>query len=161
MLSKSGDGRDARSPGRRCAAGLPAGRGVSAGSPALLQMTGIVKEFPGVRALSGVDLDVRAGEVHCLLGQNGAGKSTLIKVLSGFHQPDEGTLVWDGREASFSTPAKAIENGVTTIYQELDLVEHLDVTENVFLGHEVSRAGFTERGRARELVRALLARLGH
>ena len=128
---------------------------------ALLQMTGIVKDFPGVRALSGVDLDVRAGEVHCLVGQNGAGKSTLIKVLSGFHQPDEGTLVWDGQETSFSTPAKAIEHGVATIYQELDLVEHLDVTENVFLGHEVSRAGFSQRARARELVKAILARLGH
>jgi ribose transport system ATP-binding protein len=127
----------------------------------LLQMTGIVKDFPGVRALGGVDLDVRAGEVHCLLGQNGAGKSTLIKVLSGFHQPDEGTLVWDGAEASFSTPAKAIEQGVTTIYQELDLVPHLDVTENVFLGHEVSRVGFSQRARAREMVRALLKRLGH
>ena len=108
-------------------------------------MTGIVKEFPGVRALDGVDLDVRAGEVHCLLGQNGAGKSTLIKVLSGFHQPDAGTIVWDGEEASFSTPAKAIEQGVATIYQELDLVPHLDVTENVYLGHEVSRAGFSQR----------------
>ena len=115
-------------------------------------MTGIVKEFPGVRALDGVDLDVRAGEVHCLLGQNGAGKSTLIKVLSGFHQPDEGTITWDGEEASFSTPAKAIEHGVATIYQELDLVPHLDVTENVFLGHEVSRAGFSQRGQAREQV---------
>jgi ribose transport system ATP-binding protein len=128
---------------------------------ALLQMNGIVKDFPGVRALGGVDLDVRAGEVHCLLGQNGAGKSTLIKVLSGFHQPDDGTLVWDGAEASFSTPAKAIEHGVTTIYQELDLVPDLDVTENVFLGHEVSRGGFSQRGRAREMVRALLKRLGH
>jgi len=128
---------------------------------ALLHMTGIVKDFPGVRALGGVDLDVRAGEVHCLIGQNGAGKSTLIKVLSGFHQPDEGTIFWDGQEASFSTPARAIEHGVATIYQELDLVEHLDVTENVFLGHEVSRAGFSQRARARELVKALLARLGH
>jgi ribose transport system ATP-binding protein len=127
----------------------------------LLQMTGIVKDFPGVRALGGVDLDVRAGEVHCLLGQNGAGKSTLIKVLSGFHQPDEGTLIWDGAESSFTTPAKAIEHGVTTIYQELDLVPHLDVTENVFLGHEVSRGGFSQRGRAREMVRAILERLGH
>ena len=130
-------------------------------SDALLQMSGIVKEFPGVRALGGVDLDVRAGEVHCLLGQNGAGKSTLIKVLSGFHQPDEGTITWDGQETPFSTPAKAIEHGVATIYQELDLVPHLDVTENVFLGHEVSRAGFTQRARAREMVKALLARLGH
>jgi ribose transport system ATP-binding protein len=128
---------------------------------ALLQMTGIVKEFPGVRALDGVDLDVRPGEVHCLLGQNGAGKSTLIKVLSGFHQPDDGTIVWDGEETSFSTPAKALEHGVATIYQELDLIPHLDVTENVFLGHEVSRAGFSQRGHARGQVRELLARLGH
>jgi ABC-type sugar transport system ATPase subunit len=90
-------------------------------TPALLQMTGIVKELPGVQALDGVDLDVRAGEVHCLLGQNGAGKSTMIKVLSGFHQPDEGTITWDGEEVAFSTPAKAIEHGLGTIYQELDL----------------------------------------
>ena len=62
----------------------------------LLQMRGIVKKFPGVRALDGVDLEVRAGEVHCLLGQNGAGKSTLIKVLSGAHQPDEGEVLWQG-----------------------------------------------------------------
>lgn len=127
----------------------------------LLQMTGIVKQFPGVRALDGVDLDVRAGEVHCLLGQNGAGKSTLIKVLSGFHQPDEGTITWDGEDTAFSTPAKAIEHGVATIYQELDLVPHLDVTENVFLGHEISRSGFSQRSRARGQVRDLLARLGH
>ncbi len=128
----------------------------------LLQMTGIVKEFPGVRALDGVDLDVRAGEVHCLLGQNGAGKSTLIKVLSGLPParrgaPSPGTA----SEVSFSTPAKAIEHGVATIYQELDLVPHLDVTENVFLGHEVSRVGFSQRRQARKRVRELLARLGH
>ena len=127
----------------------------------LLQMTGIVKEFPGVRALDGVDLDVRPGEVHCLLGQNGAGKSTLIKVLSGFHQPDEGTITWEGQEVAFTTPAKAIDQGVATIYQELDLVPHLDVTENVFLGHEVSRAGFSLRGKAHDQARELLARLGH
>ncbi len=127
----------------------------------LLQMTGIVKEFPGVRALDGVDLDVRAGEVHCLLGQNGAGKSTLIKVLSGFHHPDDGTIAWDGEVESFSTPAKAIDHGVATIYQELDLVPHLDVAENVFLGHEVSRGGFIQRHRAYDRVRELLVRLGH
>ncbi|WP_395695889.1 sugar ABC transporter ATP-binding protein [Nocardioides sp.] len=127
----------------------------------LLQMTGIVKEFPGVRALDGVDLDVRAGEVHCLIGQNGAGKSTLIKVLSGFHQPDAGTIAWEGEETSLSTPAKAIGRGVATIYQELDLVPHLDVAENIFLGHEVARAGLTQRGRAHREARDLLARLGH
>src|SRR3954454_18400934 len=127
----------------------------------LLEMRGIVKVFPGVRALDGVDLDVRPGEVHCLLGQNGAGKSTLIKVLSGFHQPEEGTITWDGQDTAFSSPAKAIGYGVATIYQELDLVPHLDVTENVFLGHEISRAGFTQRGQAHQRVRELFARLGH
>jgi ribose transport system ATP-binding protein len=130
-------------------------------TPVLLQMTGIVKEFPGVRALDGVDLDVRPGEVHCLLGQNGAGKSTLIKVLSGFHQPDDGTITWGGEVTPFSTPAKAIDHGVATIYQELDLVPHLDVTENVFLGHELSRGGFIQRSQANARVRELLARLGH
>ena len=127
----------------------------------LLQMTGIVKQFPGVLALGGVDLDVRAGEVHCLLGQNGAGKSTLIKVLSGVYQPEEGTVTWDGAEASISTPGKAIDLGVATIYQELDLVPHLDVAENIFLGHELARGGFMQRGRAHREARELLDRLGH
>jgi len=127
----------------------------------LLQMTGIVKEFPGVLALGGVDLDVRAGEVHCLLGQNGAGKSTLIKVLSGVHQPEAGTILWEGEETSLSSPAKAIDRGVATIYQELDLVPHLDVAENIFLGHELSRGGFSQRRRAHRQARELLDRLGH
>ena len=68
----------------------------------ILRMTGIVKQFPGVRALDGVDLDVQPGEVHCLLGQNGAGKSTLIKVLAGAHQPDEGTITWLGEQVRLS-----------------------------------------------------------
>ena len=70
------------------------------GTAPLLEMHGIVKTFPGVRALAGVDLDVRVGEVHCLLGQNGAGKSTLIKVLAGAHQPDEGHISWRGKRSS-------------------------------------------------------------
>jgi ribose transport system ATP-binding protein len=127
----------------------------------LLQMTGIVKAFPGVLALGGVDLDVRAGEVHCLLGQNGAGKSTLIKVLSGVYQSDEGTIAWEGEETTLSSPAKAISQGIATIYQELDLVLHLDVAENIFLGHEVSRAGFSQRRQAHRMARELLTRLGH
>ncbi|MFC0623850.1 sugar ABC transporter ATP-binding protein [Kribbella deserti] len=128
-------------------------------SSELLRMTGIVKQFPGVRALDGVDLDVRSGEVHCLLGQNGAGKSTLIRVLSGAHQPDQGTIVVDGNEASFGSPADAMKLGIATIYQELDLVQDLTVAENVFLGHEPARFGFTNRteivGRTRELLRGL------
>src|SRR3954471_9594645 len=110
---------------------------------ALLAMSGIVKEFPGVRALAGVDLEVRAGEVHCLLGQNGAGKSTLIKVLSGVHAPDAGTITWDGEPTTLSSPSQALSRGMATIYQELDLVPELTVAENIFLGHEVARAGFS------------------
>ncbi|MCU1678097.1 MAG: transporter-related protein [Frankiales bacterium] len=127
----------------------------------LLEMSGIVKEFPGVRALDGVDLDVRAGEVHCLLGQNGAGKSTLIKVLAGAHQPDAGTIHWEGEVVTLGSPTAAIKRGIATIYQELDLVDGLSVAENVFLGHELSSGGFTRRGELRSQTRAILGRLGH
>jgi ribose transport system ATP-binding protein len=133
----------------------------SAGPGTLLQMSGIVKEFPGVRALGGVDLDVRAGEVHCLLGQNGAGKSTLVKVLSAAYQPDEGQIVWDGKETALHTPVAAMRLGISTIYQELDLVPELNVAENIFLGHEVSRGGFSQRSSANRKTRELLERLGH
>ncbi|GGL18628.1 sugar ABC transporter ATP-binding protein [Sphaerisporangium melleum] len=127
----------------------------------LLVMRGIVKQFPGVRALDGVDLDVRAGEVHCLLGQNGAGKSTLIKILAGAHRPDEGTVTFGGEPVSFSGPMAAIRSGISTIYQELDLVDGLSVAENVFLGHEQAAYGFTRRRDMNRAAAALLARLGH
>ncbi|MCX4740622.1 sugar ABC transporter ATP-binding protein [Streptomyces antibioticus] len=130
--------------------------------PPLLSMSGITKSFPGVRALDGVDLDVQAGEVHCLLGQNGAGKSTLIKVLAGAHLPDEGTVRWRGEPVAPRSPSAAMRLGIATIYQELDLVEHLSVAENVYLGHEPTAAGFVVRGRAaRASTAALLGRLGH
>lgn len=127
----------------------------------LLLMRGIVKQFPGVRALDGVDLDVRPGEVHCLLGQNGAGKSTLIKVLAGAHQPDEGEIVLGGRPVRLTGPNAAMRAGIATIYQELDLVDGLSVAENIFLGHEKSTLGFTRRGDAERAARELLGRLGH
>ncbi|WP_173124602.1 sugar ABC transporter ATP-binding protein [Kibdelosporangium persicum] len=124
-------------------------------------MTGIVKTFPGVRALDGVDLTVRAGEVHCLLGQNGAGKSTLIKVLAGAHQPDEGEIRWQGEKTALSTPVAALRMGVATMYQELDLIPGLSVADNIFLGHERARWGFTKDRQARRQATALLKRLGH
>ncbi|WP_128378946.1 sugar ABC transporter ATP-binding protein [Streptomyces cavernae] len=130
--------------------------------PPLLTMSGITKSFPGVRALDGVDLDVLAGEVHCLLGQNGAGKSTLIKVLAGAHQPDDGTIGWRGETVTLRSPIAAMRLGIATIYQELDLVEGLSVAENVHLGHEPTAAGFVVRGKAaRASTAALLKRLGH
>ncbi|WP_406375133.1 sugar ABC transporter ATP-binding protein [Streptomyces sp. NBC_00647] len=130
--------------------------------PPLLTMSGITKSFPGVRALDGVDLDVQAGEVHCLLGQNGAGKSTLIKVLAGAHQPDDGTIDWRGEPVTLKSPIAAMRLGIATIYQELDLVEGLSVAENVHLGHEPTTAGFVVRGKAaKAATAALLKRLGH
>ncbi len=128
---------------------------------ALLKVSGVVKEFPGVRALDGVDLEVEAGEVHCLLGQNGAGKSTLIKVLSAAHRADSGEIRWKGEPVTFPTPVAALRAGLATIYQELDLVDGLSVAENVFLGHESSSLGFSKRGEMNEAARVLLKRLGH
>jgi ribose transport system ATP-binding protein len=130
-------------------------------TPPLLEMHGIVKQFPGVRALDGVDLDVRAGEVHCLLGQNGAGKSTLIKVLAGAHQPDQGQIVWDGAPVTLGDPQAAMSLGIATIYQELDLVAGLTVADNVFLGRERSRLGLTRPAQANRAAAELLTRLGH
>jgi ribose transport system ATP-binding protein len=129
---------------------------------ALLTMSGITKIFPGVRALDGVELTVQAGEVHCLLGQNGAGKSTLIKVLAGAHQPDDGVITWRGEQVTLKSPVAAMRLGIATIYQELDLVQGLSVAENVFLGHELTTAGFVVKGReARKQAAVLLERLGH
>jgi ribose transport system ATP-binding protein len=130
------------------------------GTP-LLQMRGIVKEFPGVRALDEVDLDVAAGEVHCLLGQNGAGKSTLIKVLAGAYRPDGGEIRWRGEPVSFGSPHDADVAGIATIHQELDLVPGLSVADNIFLGHEPAHLGFSRTRTAEDGARALLRRLGH
>jgi ribose transport system ATP-binding protein len=121
----------------------------------------VTKSFAGVRALRGVDLEVAPGEVHCVLGQNGAGKSTLIKTLAGVHRPDEGEILWRGEPVEIATPEAAIELGVATMYQELDVVDGLTIAENIFLGHELARGGFTRRSAAAAETRALLKRLGH
>jgi ribose transport system ATP-binding protein len=127
----------------------------------LLSVRGIVKTFPGVRALDGVDFDVEPGEVHCLLGQNGAGKSTLIKVLAGAHSPDEGEITWNGEPVTLASPVAALKIGIATMYQELDLVPGLSVADNIFLGRERASFGFTKISESRGLAAKLLARLGH
>ncbi|MEU4215907.1 sugar ABC transporter ATP-binding protein [Actinoplanes sp. NPDC026623] len=127
----------------------------------VLRLEGVVKTFPGVRALDGVELEVRAGEVHCLLGQNGAGKSTLIKVLAGVHHADEGSVTWLGESFAPASPQAAMRAGIATIYQELDLVDDLSVAENAFLGHEESRGGFLRRRSTAAKTREILGRLGH
>ena len=119
------------------------------------------KAFAGVQALRGVDLEVLPGEVHCVLGQNGAGKSTLIKTLAGVHRPDEGEITWVGETVEIPNPESAIELGIATMYQELDVVDGLTIAENIFLGHELARGGFTRRSEAARQTRELLRRLGH
>jgi len=104
--------------------------------PPVLQMRGIAKRYPGVMALDGVDLEVRRGEVHGLLGENGAGKSTLVKILAGAVRRDAGTVTIDGREQLLESPRAAQAAGVSIIYQEFNLVPHLSVAANVFLGRE-------------------------
>ncbi len=135
---------------------------MTVGDPCLaLRMTGIRKAFPGVLALDGVDLDVRQGEVHVLLGENGAGKSTLMKILSGAVTRDAGTIEIDGRVVSIESPRQAHDLGVRTIYQELTLVPHLSAAENVFLGREPRRApGIIDARRMREQTEGILASLG-
>lgn len=122
-------------------------------------MHGIVKSFPGVRALKGVELDLRPGEVHALLGENGAGKSTLIKVLGGAHRPDEGSIEIDGQSVEIASPADSQRAGVGIIYQEFNLVPAMTARENIFLGQEGSKVGILpvreERRKARELFKRL------
>jgi len=108
---------------------------------ALLQITGLEKEFPGVKALKGVQLTVNKGEVHALMGENGAGKSTLIKVLTGIYQKTKGTIIFDGKEIDCKTPIEANAVGISTIYQELNLSPFQTVYENLFLGRELTGVG--------------------
>ncbi len=107
---------------------------LSAGDDTILQLRGISKTFPGVKALNDVDLDVRRGEVHALLGENGAGKSTLMKVLAGTYQADSGEIVLAGQVVTLTNPLDAKKKGILLIHQELSLVPGLSVAENIFLG---------------------------
>jgi ribose transport system ATP-binding protein len=127
----------------------------------LLEVRGLVKDYPGVRALDGVDFAVDAGQVHCLVGQNGAGKSTLIKCIAGLVEPSAGEVWVDGERLPPGDPAAALARGVATIYQELDLVDDLSVADNLFLGHELRRGPLIARRESRRQAAATLARLGH
>ena len=102
----------------------------------LLEMKGISKSFPGVRALQDVNYQLKSGEIHALLGENGAGKSTLIKVLGGIYHPEEGSFFIDGKEVAITDVNSARDNGISIIHQELVLVPRMTVAENIFLGRE-------------------------
>src|SRR5271166_3517958 len=120
--------------------------GAAALLPPLVRIKGMTKSFGGIRALRGVSLEVRPGEVHALLGENGAGKSTLIKILSGVHSFDAGTIEIEGRQVAFNNPAESREAGIAVVYQDLSLVESLSVGANLMLGREPrTRLGFLKK----------------
>ncbi|GKQ34247.1 sugar ABC transporter ATP-binding protein [Streptomyces sp. A012304] len=126
----------------------------------VLEMTGIVKEFPGVRALSGVDFRLFPGEIHALMGENGAGKSTLIKVLTGVYSLDGGTITLDGKAVRIGSPLEAQHAGISTVYQEVNLCPNLSVAENIFIGREPTRAGRIQWKQIRKQAAEMVDRLG-
>jgi len=119
------------------------------------------KRFPGVLALDGVDFRLMPGEVHALVGENGAGKSTLIKVLTGVYSPEEGQVLYEGREVKFSDPRESQAAGISTIYQEVNLIPLLSVAQNVFLGREPrNRLGLIDTPRMNREASEILERYG-
>src|ERR1700722_16548164 len=128
---------------------------------ALISVENVSKSFPGVRALNGVRFELQPGEVHALMGENGAGKSTLMKILAGVYAKDSGTILYDGRSVHFASPREAQAVGIGIIHQELQLMNHLTVAQNIFIGREPKQAFgllLDERAlnaRARELLAKL------
>src|SRR4051794_18435247 len=110
-------------------------------APLAVQLTGITKRFPGVVANSDINISVRRGTVHALVGENGAGKSTLMKTVYGMHQPDEGTITVNGTQTTFASPAAAIAVGIGMVHQHFMLADNLTVWENVVLGAEQMGTG--------------------
>ena len=121
---------------------------------------GIVKRYPGVIALDGVDLDLRYGEVHALVGENGAGKSTIVRILGGIHPPDEGTIALDGEPFEPATPQESLSAGIRVVHQELNTLPTLSVAENLFLDSLPRRGGFIEFVSLRARARAALDKVG-
>jgi ABC-type sugar transport system ATPase subunit len=131
----------------------------AAGTP-ILEVSGLRKSFLGHEVLHGIDLDLRAGEVHALVGENGAGKSTLMKIVAGVHRADGGEVRLDGVPVTFEHPVQAQKAGVTTVFQEFNLLPERTVAENVFLGREPKRRGLVDAGRMEADTQALRADLG-
>jgi ribose transport system ATP-binding protein len=123
-------------------------------------MEGVSKRYGGVRALDHAELTVHAGQIHGILGENGAGKSTLIKIMSGVVAPDEGRMTLDGKEVSFASPAAANDAGIACIFQELSLVPHLSVADNIVISNPPKRFGMIDRKKQRAIAEEALARAG-
>jgi monosaccharide-transporting ATPase len=125
----------------------------------ILEIKHLSKGFPGVRALAGVDFLLRRGEIHALMGENGAGKSTLIKVLTGVYPRDGGEILFEGRPFAASSPHEAQEQGISTVYQEVNLVPNLSVAENLLLGRQPTRGGLIDGRETKRRAEAILKRL--
>lgn len=125
----------------------------------VLEMKGISKRFAGIQALDNVDFNAYAGEINILIGENGAGKSTLMRILAGAHTADEGVVLINGEEKKISTPAEAINEEIVMIYQELNLIYEMTVTENMYLGHELLKGGMIDKRKQQENVKSLLEEL--
>jgi ribose transport system ATP-binding protein len=126
----------------------------------LFRMEGVSKRYGGVRALDGAELTVDAGQIHGILGENGAGKSTLIKIMSGVVEPDEGRMTLDGKEISFASPAAANDAGIVCVFQELSLIPHLSVADNIVISNPPKRFGMIDRRKQRAIAEEALARAG-
>ena len=137
---------------------------ISPDAPVILEMIGISKTFGAVTALVDVTIRLRKGEVLALVGDNGAGKSTLIKILSGFHHPDSGRIVYQGREVRFGSPRDARAQGIETVYQDLALINDLSVYHNMFVGREYHKRilglKLLDNKKMRNLARTYLDTLG-
>ncbi len=145
--------------------GLDSPATATEGQPPLIEVRDLVKHFGPVVALAGVSLTVRAGEIHCLLGDNGAGKSTLIKTLSGVHRPTAGDFLFEGKPVRFSNPREALDLGIATVSQDLAMIPLLSITRNFFMGREPvkNRLGpfsFMDMGAADRIVHEDMRRIG-
>lgn len=129
-------------------------------SELILKMTGIDKRFSGVHALKGVDFDLYAGEVHALMGENGAGKSTLMKVLCGIHAYDSGSIEYFGKKIKFASIAESQAAGISIIHQELNMMNHLTVAQNIYIGREPMKGGFIDDRKMEADATELFKRIG-
>ena len=127
----------------------------------IVELKNITKRFPGVVALKSMSLGIRPGEIHGLIGENGAGKSTLIKVLTGVNIPEEGEIYVDGEKVSFKNPVQSREAGIACVYQELNIVKQLSVTDNIFIGRSIKKGLLLDYPKMHEEARNALTALGH
>lgn len=125
----------------------------------ILTMKDIDKSFIGVHALKAASLELKKGEVHALMGENGAGKSTLMKVLTGIYSKDSGEIIYKGKEVEFSSPKEAQEAGIIIVHQELNMMNHLTVAQNIFIGREMMNGKFINDNQMNQEVKKLFDKL--